>query len=332
MQDRPHLLAKSDMDLVVRLISACSDNHLPIVYVSADFDSRPCIDVGRIAKLLSGMAHVLVEPDRHFSVQLAKRVSSENAYGGAVGIYWPLAHENSVRLLPRNYKNTQELEQDLEKRIRSAWLFAKTSRGCSWTSLREVTSAKNIKELRERGTASVDDYIKAFDEEIAALIERSERAEAKNKQLHLALQQAQAKAAASQSGILSLGKEQEFYSGEFLDALLATIEEDLEGVSSESRRAIILSDILSANKTRRTGTPEICSQRIKECLSTAQQITSREINSLTSIGFTITDDGKHYKMIFAEDPRFTFSAYKTASDHRSGKNLASQIIKRLFKR
>ena len=52
---------------------------------------------------------------------------------------------------------------------------------------------------------------------------------------------------------------------------------------------------------------------------------------LEGVGFTITDGGKHYKAVFADDPRFTFTIYKTAGDGRSGKNMTSDILRKLFK-
>jgi hypothetical protein len=53
-------------------------------------------------------------------------------------------------------------------------------------------------------------------------------------------------------------------------------------------------------------------------------------NALGRLGFDLTDDGKHYKAVFQGDGRYTFSFSKTSSDHRTGKNLASDINNKLF--
>ena len=45
---------------------------------------------------------------------------------------------------------------------------------------------------------------------------------------------------------------------------------------------------------------------------------------LKELGFTIEEDGPHYKIIF-KDPRYMFTVAKTPSDHRGAKNLASKI-------
>jgi hypothetical protein len=53
-------------------------------------------------------------------------------------------------------------------------------------------------------------------------------------------------------------------------------------------------------------------------------------SALAKLGFDISEDGKHYKAVFQGDGRYTFSISKTSSDHRAGKNTASDINKKLF--
>ena len=47
---------------------------------------------------------------------------------------------------------------------------------------------------------------------------------------------------------------------------------------------------------------------------------------LADIGFTITEDGKHYKLTYYGDSRYWTALSKTPSDTREGKNAASIII------
>ncbi|QZS45181.1 hypothetical protein K2F51_06335 [Streptococcus mutans OMZ175] len=51
---------------------------------------------------------------------------------------------------------------------------------------------------------------------------------------------------------------------------------------------------------------------------------------LQKLGFKITDDGKHYKLVYYEDNRYTFTIAKTPSDSRAGKNNVSIISKKVF--
>ena len=48
---------------------------------------------------------------------------------------------------------------------------------------------------------------------------------------------------------------------------------------------------------------------------------------LKDLGFEITEDGKHYKLTYYNDERYTIIFGKTPSDVRSGKNNAQTVIK-----
>lgn len=48
------------------------------------------------------------------------------------------------------------------------------------------------------------------------------------------------------------------------------------------------------------------------------------------MGFTISEEGKHYKLIYRNDPRFCTVIAKTGSDHREGMNIAAKIIREML--
>ena len=56
----------------------------------------------------------------------------------------------------------------------------------------------------------------------------------------------------------------------------------------------------------------------------------RLISVSSRLGFDISSDGKHHKLTFRGDPRYTFSMPKSSSDHRAGKNLVGKISTLLF--
>lgn len=51
---------------------------------------------------------------------------------------------------------------------------------------------------------------------------------------------------------------------------------------------------------------------------------------LEAIGFSLSDDGKHIKLVFCEDARYTGTLSKTGSDYRAGDNTAHDIIRAIF--
>ncbi|HZF52361.1 MAG TPA: hypothetical protein VE093_27085 [Polyangiaceae bacterium] len=326
VSDEPHHLAESDVDLATRIVFAKSDNYLPIVYVSVDFMGQPRVDISALARTLSGVAHVVVEPSRSFSLNLAHKTWSNNVYGGAVGIYWGGEY---VRLLTRDFSSRKDLEQEIEYRVRNAALYARSTKACTWAALAESISRKRIQELKDSGATVLDEYSKAFDTEIAALREQRADLESRLQHVQALNQQIAAKAVTSSSGPISMGKEQELYPGEFRDVLLALLIEARGRVYPEGRHKVMIESILAANVG--TDTPVQMEQELKDCLSKAQIISGREKDRLKALGFTITEEGKHYKAVFRGDPRLTFSLFKTASDHRAGKNLASEMVRRLLK-
>jgi len=54
------------------------------------------------------------------------------------------------------------------------------------------------------------------------------------------------------------------------------------------------------------------------------------VRALETLGFSISDDGKHYKLTYMGDERYVFALPKSGSDHRGGLNAASDIGKRIF--
>ena len=48
---------------------------------------------------------------------------------------------------------------------------------------------------------------------------------------------------------------------------------------------------------------------------------------LMDLGMTISDDGKHYKLTYRDDPRYMVTIGKTPSDNRAGNNNAALINK-----
>lgn len=71
VSDAPHRLEQIDVDIAAKLISGQAGCHLPVVYLSAGFDASYLVDADVLAKDLAGMAHVVIEPNRAFSLRLA---------------------------------------------------------------------------------------------------------------------------------------------------------------------------------------------------------------------------------------------------------------------
>ena len=51
---------------------------------------------------------------------------------------------------------------------------------------------------------------------------------------------------------------------------------------------------------------------------------------LEELGFSVVSEGKHYKLTYFQDPRYTIVMAKSCSDARAGNNLASEIIRKML--
>lgn len=329
VSDKPHILDTGDLDTAAGIIECSLGCHLPIVYVSAGFDGRPTIDFVRLARDLSGAAHVVVEPDRRFSFQLADKTGGRNVYGGALGLHWPDGSGRSQRFLPRDYDDEQDLVGAVGGRLRESWLYAKAERGASWSELVENVSRHRLDALRSAGSTKVDEFVVAFDRENAALRKQLHDAQSKLNAVQASLGGASRARRGVADGFLAAGNERDLYEGEIVDTTLEALREALDRTTPGSRRSIVLRDILAANHL--IGGAAQLEEGIRRALENAMKITRREIALLEQIGFVVEDGGKHYRATFGGDPRLVFTLHKTASDYRSPKNLVSQIVKALLK-
>ena len=74
------------------------------------------------------------------------------------------------------------------------------------------------------------------------------------------------------------------------------------------------------------GEGEKIARSIRDLFGRGCRMNSSEQARLKDLGFTVIDEGPHFKLQF-HDGRYTFSIPRTPSDHREGKNTASDICK-----
>lgn len=329
--DEPINLEEDEVDRAVNYIEGETQNDLPVVYVSAGWDGTPVVDPVELSEWLSGMAHVMVEPSRSFSIALAGKVNRANAYGGAVGVYWPRGVAPHDRFLPRDYASAHQMQQAVASEIRSALTQIQPSSECTWSHLQDMASQAMIEKLREEtDSEDVEEYAEMFDAQIEAKDEKIEELKSERYRLRSRLQALDAaRGGAAQGEILSPGEEQEYYPGELQDAVLQTLELGKSNLREEGRRRHIIDDLLEVNES--TGHEEAFTNRLKASLSTMTDFGSDERSTLRDLGFTVNEEGKHVQAIFQGDDRYTITIPKTASDHRAGQNTVSEIRKKLFR-
>lgn len=127
---------------------------------------------------------------------------------------------------------------------------------------------------------------------------------------------------------LSQGTEQDLYDGELREVVRDAIVEAISRVPTDSRRNHILTAIVDANSA--VGGAKSKREALKALLRGFREMDARTRRGLADMGFEIEEAGKHYKLTFQGDDRYTFSLPKSGSDNRGGLNAANDISRLLF--
>jgi hypothetical protein len=322
----PHRLTGDDVDLAGRLLNGDSGCYLPVVYVSATFDGFDYLNPEILARELCGMAHVVVEPNRPFSQRLQLEVASSNAYGGAVGIYWPEGAGRHL-VLPDRSLSYAERKNRIVREVRQALLNRRPLQWCSWSAAQQLASKLTIQRLRESGSSEVDLYISSFDAEMALKNNEIQEAEAEIRRLKAELRANRQKS--DGSGVrVRISSEQDYYPDEISSIIRDAAADSISRVQVGSRREHVLRAVASASESSshsRNGR-----EKLKSLFRDYRSMTKEIRDGLADMGFSVTEDGKHYKLVYQSDDRYVFAMPKTSSDHRAGLNLASDIAKRIF--
>ncbi len=326
----PIILSEGDVPLAASLILGKAGCHLPVVYVSRGFqeeDDEYHVDLNALAHDLYGAAHVVVEPSRRFSRALQPLVSSANVYGGTVGIYWPRGGRRRSFFRGSAFLNSADMKRAIIEDIRNALMNRRPRPQCTWAAVQQTVSQEALKKLEESGSNELRLYTENFDTELNALKEELKEKEETIERLKEEIEQVGARIAAD--GIVVIPeRERNLYEGELAEIIRDALEIAINNVPNDSRREHVLKDLLKSIPVTKGG--DNLRERLKEALRDYRSMDSKVKRVLEDIGFEITDEGKHYKLTYEEDDRYTFTLPRSGGDRRGGLNAASDIAKRLF--
>ena len=328
VQAIPLRLTNSDIPLAARCMSGQAGCRLPLVYVSARFQGGYLVNVDSLAEALAGMAHVVVEPNRPFSVRLMSEVNSQNVYGGAIGVYWPDGGGRRSFFLQHESESPSEMERAVVEEVRSALVNRRPLARVTWSAVQELISRRTFAALRDQGSTEVQRYVDEFDKELKSKQEELEDAEREIARLEAEVRKYQAQRPMQSGLFLQTAPEQDLYAGELLGVVGDAIADALTRVTEDSRRQHILKSIVDANPS--TGEAEAMRNRLKSLLRDFRSMEAKVRSALQDMGFEISEEGKHYKIVFQGDERYTFTMPKSGSDHRGGLNLAGDISRLLL--
>ncbi len=145
----PVRLSDLDMELAVRCVTGEAGCRLPVVYVSVDQTGGHVLHVDALALALAGLAHVLVEPDRMFSMQLKHLCGSRNVYGGTIGVHWPDGSGRRPFFVGGTFKTAADLGPAIIEELRRYLVARPPLVRCAWATVQQVHARLASADLRE---------------------------------------------------------------------------------------------------------------------------------------------------------------------------------------
>ena len=312
---------------------------LPVVYLTREWFIEHCVvDEGVLARRLCGVAHVLVESDKDVSRTLKDLCHGKNVYNGGMAVYFPSVSAAAKRFIPYDGMDVEKVMTQMVRMIFRYMNQQKREPLDTWDGIQMMQMRRQTKQLlaekrrieeNRKQTSKEkeqywDEYVKA-QTQVEALTEQNARL-----QSELAVLRARVDSM-GENPLLYYGDEREFYQGEMLEFVRTALSEKLDRLPKEKDRhlrcADVLQDLLNANESE-----EIQAQRqteLKRVLKGYRTLTPEIQSTLIDAGFRITD-GKHYKLTYYDDERYTVTMAKSGSDWRGGENLISEIRKRIY--
>ena len=130
------------------------------------------------------------------------------------------------------------------------------------------------------------------------------------------------------NSFLSSGSEKEFFPDEKKEFILSVLSDSLANIQDDTRKKHIVQDIIQQNTIE-----DILSKKreeVKRLITDYNGLNGKLKQDLKQLGFSISDEGKHYKLTYFDDNRYTITMAKTPSDGRAGKNNVSNINNKVF--
>ncbi|MCK4027654.1 hypothetical protein HCC70_04820 [Streptococcus suis] len=337
ISDVPIEITEKNIQDLASIINGDSDFRLPVVYVSKTSSNQFPLDVCKLARTLKGVAHVFVQNTTSTNSQLRELCNGKNDYSGAVGIYFPNQVIPNKRFIYSSYQNGNislrnrivnsvlNYHNTLKIDVLSTWQGVNNA--LLYDKLQSQKQKRNAALIEKKDTESI---LEEFDEELKALELKVRELTQRNDRLIFENQSLKAKVGLqSGTSVIDMGAEEEFFVDEVKEFILSVLNSNLDKMNPDSRRFTIISDIVASNNFQ--ALLEEKSNTVKDLLSNYTGMTTKLRNSLKNLGFDIREEGKHYKLIYFGDNRYTFTIAKTPSDKgRAGKNNVSTINKKIF--
>ena len=332
------------MQISEQVISVTKDNYhiiedvicrqtiydMPVIYVTKSWGRYP-LNTQELAYRLRGVAHVLVEEDSSVSSILKNSCNGMNSHHGSIGIYYPGRASTYKIITTGKYVDKEDVLinrivntvcQRVNQQARDTMMTFEGVQN-ELFKLRYERAA----EKRSRAESEVSEVYETFSAELSEKERTIEELNTRIMALQAENQGLRAKYDQNmETPLLYYGAEEELFDGEIKDHILEMLQSQLSCVKKDTRKEHILLDILESNEI--TGALDEKRAEIKRLLKGYTKVGDSLKRALKAYGFTITNDGGHYKLTYKDDSRYLYIMAASGSDsQRGGENLSAEITR-----
>lgn len=321
-----------NIDAIRNIILKKSRPMLPVVYVTKAWE-KYAVNPDELAINLQGIAHVLKESDASLSNILKKSCNGQYAHNGEIEIYFPNISLKNKKYHADSFGGKERLRHRIVRKISQYCNQQKVDDLFTWESIQierlklkeRFLSESHQKILDENSELydmindMIDDAENKYEKQIRNLNSQVLSLKAENQGLREKL------GGSDEVPLLFFGEEEDFFEGEIKELILDCLDEYRKQHTNEKRRNDVIKDILESNDWQKNAKKKQAT--LKQILKGYSSMSGTMRKDLEELGFTITEDGKHYKLTYYQDNRYTATMAKTGSDYRGGSNLTSSIRK-----
>lgn len=335
ISDAPIPLSLDKVGIFIYIINGKAEADLPVVYLSYDsFNSTYySVDPNKLAIKLSGMAHIVIEPNKETAELLKENAAGKNAYNGYIGIYYPGAEQGEILALKDYFRNgildKSKFAAAIYDRIRQALIYHSAFYNMSWDKLQLAFQRKKYTlrtaeaEQTTKAYAEDKEYINLLESEIKQNEEKIATLTKLVSDQRSTIETLKMRFEATSSICFNTSKIEEFYIGELNDLILNLLSQINDKIPEGTRPKELIDTFLTCNEFRNLGKSFL--KQIELALND-KSLTKRN-SELEHLGFTITESS-HDKAYFKK-PQYSFTLAKTPSDNHTTKNTLSNIKEQL---
>lgn len=328
--DIPHRLSSEtvehDIERARDIICGNFRGCLPCVYVSVGRDGAYPVNVTTLSQMLSGMAHVFVEPNIYFSQDLRIKTRGMNPYYGAVGIYFP-GTTNKKILLPQ-YEGGKTLTiRKIFDSVKNALNFGYLPDDLSYSDIRALVLQEKLGDLKEQ--ENQDELLSMAFQESEELRRDLNLKKISIEELKEKIRYLESKLEESSDRLLLRGDMIDSYKGQVHDTLVQILEDVNKGLPDGSRKKNILKAVLQANP--KVGERKKIEKKLKDIFTGYSSMNAHIKSALRTLGFTVETGGSHLKIYFSDYREMACTLPTSGSDSQRGwKNNLSDLKKKLL--